>query len=147
MKHRHRLPPPPDSLMPLLRWLNISLRSLHLIGLAGMGGGFLFALPEAQWLSYGYLSLISGGLLASLYLWTDEDWLWQLKGQVIVLKVLLLALTRVAPLWRAEVMLLVIVLSAFFAHAPARIRGWAWGRDVPLCGTSSLAASTEKGKE
>ena len=84
MKLRDFLPPPPDKLLPALRWLNISLRCLHLVGIAGISGGFLFDLPESQWLAYGYLALLSGGLLAALYVWTDEDWLWQLKGQVIL---------------------------------------------------------------
>ena len=132
-----RLPPPPEFLLPALRWANITLRCLHLVGVAGIGGGFLFALPEETWLAYGYLALVTGILLSSLYLWTDEDWLWQLKGQVIVLKIALLALSRAVPDWRPEIMGVVIVSSAFLAHATARVRCWAWGRDVPICGVSA----------
>lgn len=145
MKLHDFLPPPPDKLLPALRWLNISLRCLHLVGIAGISGGFLFDLPESQWLAYGYLALLSGGLLAALYVWTDEDWLWQLKGQVVLLKLTLLALSRVFPQWQVEIFILVIVLSAFFAHATARVRSSAWGRDVPICGASS--SSSDGGKK
>ena len=145
MKLHDFLPPPPDKLLPALRWLNISLRCLHLVGIAGISGGFLFDLPESQWLAYGYLALLSGGLLAALYVWTDEDWLWQLTGQVVLLKLTLLALSRVFPQWQVEIFILVIVLSAFFAHATARVRSWAWGRDVPICGASS--SSSDGGKK
>ena len=110
------------------RWLNIGLRCAHLIGVAGVGGGFLFALPEAQWLGYWRLALASGGALALLYLWTDFGWLRQLKGQAVMAKLGLLALAGVLPAWRGELFMLIVVLSGSFAHAPARVRGYVWGR-------------------
>ena len=52
-------------------------------------------------------------------------------------KIALLALSRAVPDWRPEIMVVVIVSSAFLAHATARVRCWAWGRDVPICGVSA----------
>ena len=125
-----RLPPAPRFL-PGQRWINIGLRCAHL---ASIGGGLLFDLPPAQWLPYWHLTLTTGGLLAGLYVWTDAAWLLKLKGQVIFLKLALLALAHFyLPAWRTEAFVLVIVLSGFFAHAPDRIRSYAWGRKVRPC--------------
>lgn len=135
MNHRFRFRPTPERYYPHLRWLNITLRGLHLVGIAGLAGGFLFDLPEADWLAYWHLVLASGTLLAAIYLWTDPQWLLKLKGQAILAKLALLALAYAYPGWRAEVFVLVILLSAIFAHAPDRVRSFSWGRAVRPCKT------------
>lgn len=124
---------PPPRFLPGQRWMNITLRGLHLVGIAGLAGGFLFDLPEARWLVYWHLTLATGTLLAALYVWTDAAWLLKLKGQAILAKLALLMLAQVYPAWRAETFVLVIVLSAFFAHAPDRVRSYAWGRRARAC--------------
>lgn len=124
---------PPESFFPWLRWLNITLRGLHLVGIAGLAGGYLFALPESAWLGYWHLALASGVLLSALYLWTDASWLLKLKGQAIVVKLVLLALAWQLPEGRAVLFVLIVLLSAFFAHAPDRVRSYTWGRNVWPC--------------
>ena len=111
------------------RWVNIALRCLHLVGVAGIGGGFLFDLEPTRWLAFWHLTLASGVLLSLLYLWGTALWLLQLKGLAIVLKVALLALAWHWPAWRGELFILVIFVSGLMAHAPGRIRGFrVWGR-------------------
>lgn len=127
--------PPPEHFFPYLRWLNISLRGLHLIGIAGLAGGFLFDLPGARWAIFWHLTLISGALLSGLYLWTDATWLFKLKGQAILAKLALLMLAWHYPDGRGAVFVVIILLSAFFAHAPDRVRSYAWGRKVRPCKT------------
>lgn len=129
-----RLPPPPRS-FPGQRWLNIALRGLHLVGVAGMAGGFLFGLPDSQWQAYWHLAGVTGVLMSLIYLWIDQEWIRQLKGQVIVLKVLLLWVGLAWPPAQASIFILVILLSALFAHAPASLRSYAWGREVRVCGS------------
>ncbi len=116
---------------PGQRWFNIGLRSAHLVGIAGLGGGYLFALEDARWLPFGYLALASGIALALLYLWSSPLWLTRLGGQVVVLKCLLLAVAMAVPAWRAELFVSVIVLSGVVAHAPGRVREWCWWRETP----------------
>lgn len=109
---------------PGQRWINIFLRAMHLVGVAGISGGFLFGLDETLWQPWWWLTLISGVLLAALYLYNDGRWLLQLKGQVILLKIALLALALWLPSWQAELFILVIILSALIAHAPGPVRGY-----------------------
>jgi len=142
MNDRFGWAPPPEHFFPYLRWLNIGLRGLHLAGIAGLAGGFLFDLPEADWLGYWRLALATGTLLTALYLWTDAGWLMKLKGQAILVKLALLALAYHHPDWRAAVFVLIILFSALFAHAPDRVRSYAWGRKLRAC--KSIVITREK---
>lgn len=116
--------PPNPRLFPGQRGLNILLRSAHLVGVAGIGGGFLFGLDEALWQPWWWLTLSSGVLLTLLYLYSDGRWLLQLKGQVILLKLVLLALACWLPGWQAELFIFMIGLSGLIAHAPGKVRGY-----------------------
>ena len=115
---------PEPRLFPGQRWVNILLRTLHLVGFAGVGGGFLFGLDEALWLPWWSLTLASGVGLTLLYLYTDLRWLLQLKGLAVIVKLLLLGTATLHPAWRAELFVAVVVISGVVAHAPGRVRGW-----------------------
>ncbi|SCZ67515.1 hypothetical protein [Thiohalomonas denitrificans] len=106
------------------RWINIALRCLHLVGIAGISGGFLFTLAEAQWLPFWYLTLSSGVALSLLYVWSTALWLVQLKGIAILLKVALLAAATLFPEWRAGLFVSIILISGLIAHAPGAVRGY-----------------------
>ena len=45
---------------PGQRWANISLRTLHLIGVAGLGGGFLYPAEGEGWRLFLDLTIASG---------------------------------------------------------------------------------------
>jgi len=110
------------------RWMNIGLRALHLVGVAGIGGGFLFGLDPVAWEAYWYLSVGTGVALTLLYLWSTCTWLFELKGLAVVLKIVLLGIALAWPATRAELFIAIVILSAVVAHAPARVRGYRWLR-------------------
>lgn len=103
------------------RWVNISLRSLHLLGMLGAGSGVLFSLPDAMWINYFWMLVISGSLMVVIELWTSAVWLVQLRGLSTVVKLGLLSLM---PLIEQDAVILfsVVLISGVFAHAPANIR-------------------------
>lgn len=107
---------------PGQRWVNICLRTLHLIGLAGLGGGFLYPPTGDAWVDYLYLTLASGLGLTAISIYSNGIFLVQLRGQAILLKVLLLALIPVWPDARLLIFLVVIVISGLISHAPAEVR-------------------------
>jgi len=104
------------------RWINIALRTLHLLGIAGLGAGFLYAGVDESWRGYLTLTLFSGLGLSLLFFWSNGIWLIQLRGQLILLKILLLA---AIPLWPAAgppLFVTVILISGLISHAPADLR-------------------------
>ena len=62
------------------RWTKISLRTLHLIAVAGVGGGILFGLEKDLWLNYWWLALVSGGLMMLIDIVSNPVWLFSLRG-------------------------------------------------------------------
>jgi len=48
------------------RWLNILLRSVHLLGVAGVGGGFLLGVEDSRWMVFWILTLTTGVALSLL---------------------------------------------------------------------------------
>ena len=77
------LVPPHKRPLPGKRWLSIILRSLHLVGIAGLAGAYLYSLPEAVWGPYLLLGVGSGFLLLARELYVDGIWLLQLRGQLV----------------------------------------------------------------
>ncbi|MCB1762292.1 MAG: hypothetical protein KDI27_04025 [Gammaproteobacteria bacterium] len=104
------------------RWVNIMLRTLHLIGVAGLGGGFLYPAEGDHWQRFFFLTLWSGVGLAVISIWNNGNWLLQLRGQAILLKLLLLLLIPLVPVLKLPLFLGVIVISGVMSHAPARVR-------------------------
>ncbi|MEA3274894.1 MAG: hypothetical protein U9Q81_06290 [Pseudomonadota bacterium] len=123
MKLRPRLFPPESRFFPGQRWINIGLRTLHLLGMAGIGAAFLVpGAADGAWHDYLWLTLASGLGLILIFVWSNGIWLIQLRGQAILLKVLLLALIPVWPSAGPALFAAVVLLSGIISHAPARVR-------------------------
>ena len=114
--------PAESRIFPGQRWVNIGLRTLHLTGLAGLGGGYLYNAALEFWQPYLYLTLWSGVGLTLVALWSNGIWLVQLRGQAILLKLLLLALIPLWPQFTWQLFVTVIVISGLISHAPAKVR-------------------------
>ncbi|HEY5718466.1 MAG TPA: hypothetical protein VIS52_08220 [Motiliproteus sp.] len=117
--------------LPGGRWTRISLRTLHLIGIAGLGGAYLYPLDPAQWHPYLLLTLVSGGLLLLSEVWSHGIWLIQLRGLAITLKCAVLLGGLLLPDADLAVLFVVIAISGVIAHAPGRVRYYSpWHRRV-----------------
>ena len=98
------------------------MRTLHLIGVAGLGGGFLYASVGETWRYFFDLTLASGVGLTLISIWNNGIWLVQLRGLAILLKLLLLALLPLLPELRIPLFLAVLTVSGIISHAPASVR-------------------------
>jgi hypothetical protein len=108
--------------VPARRWISISLRTLHLIGVAGIGGGFLYSAPQAAWLPFLRLTVISGLVLFSLEIYTHGIYLVQLRGVAVIIKVILTLALLFWGVYGAVILIAIIVLSGVFSHAPRYVR-------------------------
>lgn len=106
----------------LKRWTKISLRTLHLLSVAGVGGGILFGLDKATWAGYWWLALISGVLLMLIDVISNPVWVVQVRGLVILAKLLLLIFLGNGPALDRWLLIAVIVMSAIISHAPGNLR-------------------------
>ncbi len=114
---------------PGKRWVNISLRTLHLIGVAGLGGAYLYAAPRELWEPYLWLSLGSGFALVIISVYSNAIWLLQLRGLLILFKLVLLAVMLCLPGFSQQLGVAVIVFSSVISHAPGNVRYYSiWHR-------------------
>ena len=104
------------------RWTKISLRTLHLVSVAGVGGGILFSIDKAVWLNYWWLALASGVLMMAIDIISNPVWLVQVRGLAIYLKLVLLGILGACPQWAGPILLTVIILSSVISHAPGNLR-------------------------
>jgi len=114
--------PSESRFLPGQRWLNVLFRTSHLVGLAGLGAGFLYTGVGQEWLLYLYLTLFSGLGLVFISIYSNAIWLIQLRGQIVLLKLLMMASIPLVPAFGAEIFIAVVVLSGWISHAPARVR-------------------------
>ena len=118
--------PPQARDFPGLRWLNICLRSAHLVGMAGMGGSYLFSTGLNPLLDFWLITLLSGLAMVGLAIWSNGRWLLQLRGWVILFKLLLLWLLPwldgVIANGAAWGFVVIILLSSVIAQAPGKVR-------------------------
>ena len=106
----------------LKRWTKISLRTLHLLALAGVGGGILFGLDKGLWLNYWWLAMASGVLMMLMDIVSNPVWLVQVRGLVIFLKLILLGFLGTYPAWDNLLLAVIIIISAVISHAPGKLR-------------------------
>lgn len=119
------------------RYLSIALRTLHIVGIAGFSGLFLFDLPADLWQPYARLAVVTGLSMMFLEIWTDGIFILQLKGLAIFAKLMVLLLIVVFPEFGAAGFWVIIIISGYFSHAPGRVRYF-----VPSCG-AVLKSSAE----
>ncbi|WP_457676092.1 hypothetical protein [Thiolapillus sp.] len=114
--------PEQSRFFPGQRWVNISLRTLHLIGLSGTGYGFFTRGHELNWEAFLLLTILSGASMMLISIWSNGIWLLQLRGQAIMLKLALLGLALALPAWRAVLFIGVLLISGLISHAPGNVR-------------------------
>ena len=122
MQLKQLLFPTESRFFPGQRWVNITLRTLHIIGIAGLGGGFFYASESDSWQTFFELTIWSGVGLTAIAVWNNGTWLVQLRGQAILLKLLLLGLMPLMPVQRIPLFVAILVISGVISHAPASVR-------------------------
>jgi len=104
------------------RWTKITLRTLHLLSVAGVGGGILFGLEKDLWVNYWWLALVSGGLMMLIDILSNPVWLLQVRGLVILLKLILLVFLGHEASLDVWLLLFIIIISSVISHAPGKLR-------------------------
>lgn len=104
---------------PGRRWLNLSLRVVHLAGIVLLGAALLRAGEVA---SGAWLTLLSGLGMFAGDAWANPAHLREIAGFGVLLKLVLVALMVVAPATALPVFWAILVLSTLLSHAPGTLR-------------------------
>ena len=101
------------------RLTKVFVRTLHLVGMAGLFGNAMFGSYESIYL---VLTVVSGVVLVAMDIWSGPIWFVQLRGVALYLKLLLLLPIHFYPDAAVPCLIAVIALSGFMSHAPSWIR-------------------------
>ena len=105
-----------------MRNLNIALRTLHLIGMLGVGGGILFNVESSLVAPWLWLTVLSGAGLMSISIYSSRLFLIQLRGLVILVKISMLILIIYTDGADLALLIGITLISGIIAHAPGNIR-------------------------
>ncbi|HEX9181606.1 MAG TPA: hypothetical protein VF859_14505 [Burkholderiales bacterium] len=122
MSLKDALFPPHHRHVPGRRWWMTGLRTVHLVGIAGIGGAYLLGSAPPGWHTFLWLTLASGAGMVALEIWHNGIWLVQLRGIAVIAKLLLLGVLPLFPGSGAALFILVLVISGVVSHAPASLR-------------------------
>ncbi len=101
------------------RWLKVTLRTLHLIGLAGVSVSI--ATDNFDVVSWT-ITIISGLALLTLEALSNLIWFVQVRALAIYIKLALLFALFYYPDYSWHFLLLIIILSGLVSHAPSAVR-------------------------
>ena len=104
------------------RWIKIMVRTTHLIGIAGLAAMFLSDSGIANWLTSVHITVISGLAMMLLDIWSNGIWLLQLRGQAVLIKLLLFVALLFSGMNSELLLFAIIVISGLIAHAPGSVR-------------------------
>lgn len=101
------------------RLFKVMVRSIHLVGTAGVFGNAMNGDSESFYIS---LAIVSGVVLVAMEAYSGLIWFVQLRGVALYLKLLLLFLMHLYPQSAIPCLIAVILISGFMSHAPSWIR-------------------------
>ncbi len=101
------------------RWLKIFLRSIHLVGIAGV---FATALTGESIPIYWAVAALSGLGLLVLEALTNLIWFVQVRSLAMYVKFSLLAALFFYPHYAWHILVVIILLSSIISHAPSSVR-------------------------
>lgn len=104
---------------PGRRWLNLSLRTVHLSGIVLLGAALLGA---GEAVTAAWLTLISGLAMFAGDAWANPAHLREVAGFGVLAKLALVAIMVVHPPSALPVFWVVLVLSTVLSHAPGALR-------------------------
>jgi hypothetical protein len=114
--------PEPPRVLPYARAISISLRTLHIASIGILLGGHVFAIPATRLLPWLWLSIISGSGLMGVELYSSCKWLYQGKGVLVLVKLLLIAAVAIFWAQRVWLLLAVLIIGSVGSHMPGRFR-------------------------
>ncbi|MEE8367706.1 MAG: hypothetical protein V3S30_05270 [Thermoanaerobaculia bacterium] len=121
------------------RPLKIGLRAVHVLCAAILLGAHVFEVQETSTDPWLHATLLSGLLILLLDLHESAAFLLQVRGMVVILKLLLIGALPWLGSYGAWVIAGIVLISVISSHAPARVRYFL------LVGRSGITGSRSKG--
>ena len=104
------------------RWVRISVRTWHLLSMAFLLGGSASGLLLAEQSLALWNTFLSGLVFSLMELYATGIWLFQLKGQAVVVKFLLLGAAVASPPNAVVFLVSAVIIGGISSHMPGKYR-------------------------
>jgi hypothetical protein len=122
MDLRALLLPDPRRRLPHARAWNVGARTVHLGATGVLVGGHFFGVPADTLLPWLYAAIASGAVMFAVELYSSFDWLIELGGLAVVLKLALLSAIPFAWSARVPMLFVVVAVAGIGSHMPGKYR-------------------------
>jgi hypothetical protein len=122
MDLRALLLPDPRRRLPHARVWNVGARTVHLGATGVLVGGHVFGVPADALLPWLYAAITSGAVMFAVELYSSLDWLTELGGLAVVLKLALLSAIPFAWSARVPLLFVVVAVAGIGSHMPGKYR-------------------------
>jgi len=106
------------------RFLDIVLRTAHVLGISVLFGGAFFKIPAHQLLPYQTLSMVTGGALIASEISHRRHWPSQGRGLMVYIHVGLFGLACLRPNLAIPCLLVALIIGMAGSHMPKKYRYW-----------------------
>jgi hypothetical protein len=107
---------------PHARAWNVGARSLHLAATGTLLGGHVFGVAAEPLLPWLFVAIASGAVMLGVELYTSFDWLTQVGGLAVVLKLAVLCAIPFAWSARVPLLFVVVLIAGVGSHMPGKFR-------------------------
>jgi hypothetical protein len=114
--------PEPRRRLPHARAWNVGARTVHLAATGVLLGGHFFAVEPDTLLPWLAAAVASGAVMLAVELYSSFDWLVELGGLAVVLKVALLCAIPFAWSARVPILFAVVAVAGIGSHMPGKYR-------------------------
>ncbi|MCG8335157.1 MAG: hypothetical protein MJE63_11600 [Proteobacteria bacterium] len=104
------------------RWANVFFRSLHLCGVGVYTGGVFFGIATDAVMTSYLVTAFSGLAIMVMDLYTNGKWIFQNRGFIIIIKIVLLGLLPHTGYLQKWGIIGIIIISSLISHATADFR-------------------------
>lgn len=129
--HDVLLPMPPRRLAHARAW-NVVFRTAHLAVVGTLVGGHVFGVPHDRLVVWLWASIGTGAALIAIEAFATLDWLMQVSGLFVLLKLGLLLLILLAWDARVPILYTVVAIAGIGSHMPGKYRHYSvyYGRNM-----------------
>ena len=106
------------------RFLDIILRSAHVLVISILFGGTVFKIPAHQLLPFQTLSMVTGAALIVSEVSHRRHWFSQVRGLMVYIHVALFSLASFLPNLAGACLLTALVIGMAGSHMPKKMRLW-----------------------
>ena len=114
--------PEPRRRLPHARAWNVGARTAHLAATGVLLGGHFFGADANALLPWLYVAMASGAVMFAVELYSSFDWLAEVGGLAIVLKLALLCAIPFAWPARVPILFAVVAVAGIGSHMPGKYR-------------------------